>query len=79
MSGRYSQMLIKTFFDECLVKFEEDEVKQMETREKRELTWKRLEDLATSKAVSNEAVLVTSSVSSISIATGTSPRATAGG
>ncbi|KAJ6329435.1 hypothetical protein OIU77_011001 [Salix suchowensis] len=66
-------------FDECLVKFEEDEVKQMETREKRELTWKRLEDLATSKAVSNEAVLVTSSVSSISIATGTSPRATAGG
>uniref|UniRef100_A0A6N2MB78 Serine/threonine protein phosphatase 2A regulatory subunit n=1 Tax=Salix viminalis TaxID=40686 RepID=A0A6N2MB78_SALVM len=66
-------------FDECLVKFEEDEVRQMETREKRELTWKRLEDLATSKAVSNEAVLVTSSVSSISIATGTSPRATAGG
>ena len=66
-------------FDECLVKFEEDEVKQMETREKRELTWKRLEDFATSKTVSNEAVLVTSSVSSISIATGTSPRATAGG
>ncbi|KAF9669551.1 hypothetical protein SADUNF_Sadunf14G0119200 [Salix dunnii] len=66
-------------FDECLVKFEEDEVKQMETREKRELTWKRLEDLATSKAVSNEAVLVTGSVSSISIATGTSPRTTAGG
>lgn len=66
-------------FDECLVKFEEDEVKQMETREKRELTWKRLEDLATSKAVSNEAVLVSSSVSSIVIATGTSPRTTAGG
>jgi serine/threonine-protein phosphatase 2A regulatory subunit B' len=66
-------------FDECLVKFEEDEVKQMETREKRELTWKRLEDLATSKAVSNEAVLVPSSVSSIAIATGTSPRTTAGG
>ncbi|KAG6750089.1 hypothetical protein NC652_033678 [Populus alba x Populus x berolinensis] len=66
-------------FDECLVKFEEDEVKQMETREKRELTWKRLEDLATSKAVSNEAVLVSSSVSSIAIATGTSPRTTAGG
>jgi serine/threonine-protein phosphatase 2A regulatory subunit B' len=66
-------------FDECLVKFEEDEVKQMEAQEKRELTWKRLEDLATSKAVSNEAVLVSSSVSSIAIATGTSPRTTAGG
>ncbi|CAK7349020.1 unnamed protein product [Dovyalis caffra] len=66
-------------FDECLVKFEEDELKQMERREKRELTWKRLEDVATSKAVSNEAVLVSRFVSSVAITTGTSPRATAGG
>ncbi|KAJ6319528.1 hypothetical protein OIU78_015031 [Salix suchowensis] len=79
LAGKIFSDADQDLFDECLVKFEEDEVKQMETREKRELTWKRLEDLATSKAVSNEAVLVTSSVSSISIATGTSPRATAGG
>ncbi|KAG6785220.1 hypothetical protein POTOM_010950 [Populus tomentosa] len=66
-------------FDECLVKFEEDEVKQMETREKRDLTWKRLEDVATSKVVSNEAVLVSKFISSVAIASGTSPRATAAG
>uniref|UniRef100_A0A6N2N0U1 Serine/threonine protein phosphatase 2A regulatory subunit n=1 Tax=Salix viminalis TaxID=40686 RepID=A0A6N2N0U1_SALVM len=64
-------------FDEFLVKFEEDEVKQMETREKRELTWKRLEDVANSKVVSNEAVLVSKFISSDAIARGTSPRATA--
>ncbi|KAL9397551.1 hypothetical protein Peur_011804 [Populus x canadensis] len=66
-------------FDECLVKFEEDEVKQMETREKRDLTWKCLEDVATSKVVSNEAVLVSKFISSVAIASGTSPRATAAG
>jgi serine/threonine-protein phosphatase 2A regulatory subunit B' len=65
--------------DECLVKFEEDEVKQMETREKRDLTWKCLEDVATSKVVSNEAVLVSKFISSVAIASGTSPRATAAG
>ncbi|KAJ6686868.1 SERINE/THREONINE PROTEIN PHOSPHATASE 2A PP2A REGULATORY SUBUNIT B [Salix purpurea] len=64
-------------YDEFLVKFEEDEVKQMETREKRELTWKRLEDAANSKVVSNEAVLVSKFISSDAIARGTSPRATA--
>lgn len=65
-------------FDECLVKFQEDEVKEREIQEKRELTWKRLEDLAASKAISNEAVLVSRFVSSVSISTGSSPRATSG-
>lgn len=64
-------------FDECLVRFQEDEVKQRETQEKQDLIWKRLEDMAASKAVTNEAVLVSRFVSSVAIATGTSPRATA--
>lgn len=66
----------QTLFDECLVKFKEDEVKERETQEKRESTWKRLEDVAASKAVSNEAVLVSRFVSSVAIATSTKPLAT---
>ncbi|XP_042971658.1 serine/threonine protein phosphatase 2A 59 kDa regulatory subunit B' gamma isoform-like isoform X1 [Carya illinoinensis] len=66
-----------TLFNECSVKYEEDEVKERETQEKRESNWKRLEDVAASKAVSNEAVLVSRFVSSIAIATATKPRATA--
>ncbi|KAJ4824132.1 hypothetical protein Tsubulata_034899 [Turnera subulata] len=65
-------------FDECLASYQEDEAKEKETQEKRELTWNRLEDVAASKAVSNEAVLVSRFGSSVAIATGASPRATAG-
>ncbi|EEF37048.1 serine/threonine protein phosphatase 2A 59 kDa regulatory subunit B' gamma isoform [Ricinus communis] len=64
-------------FDECLVKFQEDEIKEREVQEKRESKWKRLEDVAASKAISNEAVLVSRFVSSVAITSGTSPRATA--
>ncbi|XVF81589.1 hypothetical protein PTKIN_Ptkin15bG0167200 [Pterospermum kingtungense] len=64
-------------FDECLARFQEDEMKAKEMQEKRELTWKRLEDVAASTAVSNEAVLV-SRFSSIAIASSTSPKAKAG-
>lgn len=45
-------------FAECLKKFEEDEAKENEIKSKREATWKRLEEIATSKAGSNEAVLL---------------------
>ncbi|XP_008799952.1 serine/threonine protein phosphatase 2A 57 kDa regulatory subunit B' theta isoform-like isoform X1 [Phoenix dactylifera] len=45
-------------FAECLKKFEEDEAKEQEIKSKRESTWRRLEEIATSKAASNEAVLV---------------------
>ncbi|XP_031479441.1 serine/threonine protein phosphatase 2A 59 kDa regulatory subunit B' gamma isoform-like [Nymphaea colorata] len=45
-------------FDECLIKFQEDEAKEKEVQDKREATWKRLEEVAASKVVSNEAVLV---------------------
>ncbi|KAK9108397.1 hypothetical protein Syun_024408 [Stephania yunnanensis] len=45
-------------FEECLVKFQEDESKENEHKAKREAVWKRLEDIAASKATSNEAVLV---------------------
>ncbi|XP_050207218.1 serine/threonine protein phosphatase 2A 59 kDa regulatory subunit B' gamma isoform [Mercurialis annua] len=63
-------------FDECLVKFQEDEVKEREVQEKRESIWKRLEDVAASKAISNEAVLVSRFASSVAINSATSPRAT---
>jgi serine/threonine-protein phosphatase 2A regulatory subunit B' len=65
-------------FDECLIKFQENEVKERESQEKRESTWKRLEDVAASKVISNEAVLVSRSISSAPVATSPKPRATAG-
>ncbi|KAL4034419.1 hypothetical protein IC575_007556 [Cucumis melo] len=55
----------KIFYDldpdllkECLVKFQEDELKENELKARREATWNRLEELAAKKAASNEAVLV---------------------
>ena len=57
----------QALFDECLFKFQEDEAKEKVALEKRELTWKRLEDLAASKAVSNEAVLVSNSALLLSL------------
>ncbi|XP_038885138.1 serine/threonine protein phosphatase 2A 57 kDa regulatory subunit B' theta isoform-like [Benincasa hispida] len=55
----------KIFYDldpdllkECLVKFQEDELKENERKARREATWNRLEELAAKKAASNEAVLV---------------------
>ncbi|KAF3792737.1 B'GAMMA Serine/threonine protein phosphatase 2A regulatory subunit B' gamma isoform [Nymphaea thermarum] len=63
-------------FEECLHKFQEDEAKEKEIQDKRAATWKRLEEVAASKAVSSEAVLVPRffSFNTASI----SPRATAG-
>ncbi|KAL0450753.1 UNVERIFIED_CONTAM: Serine/threonine protein phosphatase 2A regulatory subunit B' eta isoform [Sesamum latifolium] len=45
-------------FEECLLKFQEDEAREEETKSKREAAWKHLEQIATMKAASNEAVLV---------------------
>lgn len=45
-------------FEECLLKFQEDEALDQETKFKREATWKRLEEIAATKAKSNDAVLV---------------------
>ncbi|XP_065879740.1 serine/threonine protein phosphatase 2A 57 kDa regulatory subunit B' theta isoform-like [Euphorbia lathyris] len=45
-------------FDECLVKYQEDETREKEMKSKREATWKRLEEIAAMKATSNEAVLI---------------------
>lgn len=57
-------------FDECLETFQEDEIKEKEAQQKRESTWKRLEDVAASKAVvSNEAVLVSKFASTVALAT----------
>ncbi|KAL6960473.1 hypothetical protein U1Q18_038236 [Sarracenia purpurea var. burkii] len=45
-------------FEECLLKFQEDEAQEEEIKLKREATWKRLEEIAAMKAVSNQPVLV---------------------
>ncbi|PIN17813.1 Serine/threonine protein phosphatase 2A, regulatory subunit [Handroanthus impetiginosus] len=45
-------------FEECLLKFQEDEAQEEENKKKREATWKRLEEIAAMKATSNEPVLV---------------------
>lgn len=45
-------------FEECLQKFQEDEAQEKEINMKREMTWKRLEEIAAKKASSNEPVLV---------------------
>lgn len=56
----------KIFYDldpelyrECLLKFEEDELKESDVQSRRESTWKRLEEEAAKKVViSNEAVMI---------------------
>lgn len=45
-------------FEECLLKFQEDEAQEKDIQMKREATWKRLEEIAAMKASSNEPVLV---------------------
>ncbi|KAK7300380.1 hypothetical protein RJT34_11224 [Clitoria ternatea] len=69
----------QALFDECLLRFQEEEIKDREKQEKRESIWKQLEDVAASKAVSSEAVLVSRFVSSVAIATSGNQLATAGG
>ncbi|KAK7359425.1 hypothetical protein VNO77_01385 [Canavalia gladiata] len=49
-------------FEECLHKFQEDEVKLEEGKTKHEAIWKILEEIAASKAASNEAILVSNTV-----------------
>ncbi|KAK2982121.1 hypothetical protein RJ640_026083 [Escallonia rubra] len=68
----------QALFDECLATFLEDENKEKETWEKRESTWKRLEEVAASKIISNEAVLISRFASSVSIAASTNLRGTVG-
>lgn len=46
----------QSLFDECLIKYQEDELKEKENAKKRESTWNRLENVAASK--SNEPELV---------------------
>lgn len=45
-------------FEECLLKFQEDEAREEEAKAKREATWRRLEEIATMKGASNEAALL---------------------
>lgn len=56
-------------FDECMIKFQEDEINEQQEQEKRESTWRKLESVASSNSVSNEAVLASSFMSSVAIAT----------
>ncbi|CAL1393688.1 unnamed protein product [Linum trigynum] len=62
-------------FEECLAKFQKDEAKEREAQEKRQVIWKKLEDVAASKSVTtNAAVLVSRFATSVAIPSGTSPR-----
>lgn len=45
-------------YEECLLKFKEDEAHEKDVKLKQEAKWKRLEEIAAMKAASNEAVLV---------------------
>nr|XP_034920762.1 serine/threonine protein phosphatase 2A 59 kDa regulatory subunit B' gamma isoform-like [Populus alba] len=45
-------------FEECLRQFQEHEAEAEEFKTKQEATWKRLEEIAATKAASSEAVLV---------------------
>ncbi|XP_057482391.1 serine/threonine protein phosphatase 2A 57 kDa regulatory subunit B' theta isoform-like [Actinidia eriantha] len=45
-------------FQECLLKFQEDEAQEEGIKLKREATWKRLEEIASMKSAMNEPVLV---------------------
>ncbi|GAB4847930.1 hypothetical protein Ancab_026990 [Ancistrocladus abbreviatus] len=45
-------------YEECLLKFQEDEAREKDIELKRETIWKRLEEIAAMKAASNEPVLV---------------------
>ncbi|XP_041009030.1 serine/threonine protein phosphatase 2A 57 kDa regulatory subunit B' theta isoform-like [Juglans microcarpa x Juglans regia] len=47
-------------FEECLLKFQEDEAQDKEVKSKREATWKRLEEMASMKTSIKEPVLVSS-------------------
>ncbi|KAK6918829.1 Protein phosphatase 2A, regulatory B subunit, B56 [Dillenia turbinata] len=55
----------QSLVDECLVQFQEDEAKVTETLQKRESTWKLLEEMAASKSVTNEAILVSRFAASV--------------
>ncbi|KAF8690667.1 hypothetical protein HU200_041040 [Digitaria exilis] len=45
-------------FAECVLKYEEDKVREEELKLKQEAAWKRLEEIASAKVTSGEAVLV---------------------
>ena len=44
-------------FNECLLKFQEDEEKEVEIKARSEAAWKRLEEIATQKAASDAMVV----------------------
>lgn len=45
-------------YEECLLKFQEDEIREKEIKVKREAAWKRLEEIAAMKTSSKQPVLV---------------------
>jgi serine/threonine-protein phosphatase 2A regulatory subunit B' len=45
-------------YDECQRKYEDEKAKEKETKLKQEVAWKRLEEMASAKATSGAAVLV---------------------
>nr|GEU96259.1 serine/threonine protein phosphatase 2A 59 kDa regulatory subunit B' gamma isoform-like [Tanacetum cinerariifolium] len=56
----------QSLFDECLTKYQEDELKEKENNKKRESTWIRLEDIAASKSNEHDLVSKFASLSTAS-------------
>ncbi|KAE9590247.1 putative protein phosphatase 2A, regulatory B subunit, B56 [Lupinus albus] len=54
------------FYEECMRRFQEDEAKGKDLKSKREATWKHLEEMAATRAASNEPVLVSPRTTSLS-------------
>ncbi|GMI66254.1 hypothetical protein like AT4G15415 [Hibiscus trionum] len=65
-------------FDECLLRFQEDESKEKEMQEKRELTWRHLEDVAAVSRFVSSIAIATATVTVTATATGPTPKGLVG-
>uniref|UniRef100_A0A7N0TTZ2 Serine/threonine protein phosphatase 2A regulatory subunit n=1 Tax=Kalanchoe fedtschenkoi TaxID=63787 RepID=A0A7N0TTZ2_KALFE len=65
-------------FKECLARFQESESREKETQEKRESTWKRLEDEAACRGITDEADIISAFTASLAIPTDTDQLRTTG-
>ncbi|CAM8948607.1 unnamed protein product [Rhodiola kirilowii] len=65
-------------FAECLTKFQETEATEKETLEKRESTWRRLEDEAACNVITDETDIISTFTASLAISTDTNQLTTTG-
>ncbi|KAI3769642.1 hypothetical protein L6452_00751 [Arctium lappa] len=65
----------ESLFEECLVRYQQDEAKEKESLAKRQSTWSRLDTIAAAKALSIESVVISSFASSVNITAATTASA----